>query len=305
MNQEYINFFIIRILKLNLPNLYSFKHLSFKELEGFLFPKKQYKIIGIYGSGVEGLVFKIQHRVNRKAYALKVIPYSDSDKNTLLEFNFQKKFAKYDLSPRIVKINIFNGNFWGQPVRFGLAIMNPIHSTVRKYLEESRYLSKDSQLIRYNKIIQALKCLIYKKYILGYPHSYLHGDMHIDNLIILEDTQTLGFIDFGYGIQLPSLLQVLDCIPLVSSIKFTKKITNSVKEYLGNEIIRIYNELFSIHLEYDYFKYHPGNGYGYKDPKMPLYIHSYNWTPYSVRNPLPTVKELKQYFSTIQTPKVI
>lgn len=271
-----------------------------KEINHFLFPQKRFVLIGVYGSGAEGIVFKIIHKESRQVYALKLRQYIGSE--TLQEFQIQKKFAPYKMAPEIFEADIFTGVFQNFPVKFGRAIMTPIHTSVKQYL-------KDQKSIR--KLFNALKCLIYKKYILDYPHPILHGDMHIDNLIFLEDGKTIGFIDFGYGLtQQPCVLQLLDCIPLVGSIKFSRCCPKDIQKKLCEQIIQLYNYLFSVELKFSNFILHPQGGYAYQmDNPINIYdtvvvLHSYNWVPTPERTPLPTESLLKELFPTLRPPVV-
>jgi hypothetical protein len=283
-----------------------------KDINAFLFPQKRFILIGVYGSGVEGIVFKIIHKQSRKVYALKLRSYIGDE--TLEEFQIQKRFAQYKMAPEIFETDIFNGVFKKFQVTIGRAIMTPIHTSVRQYLKEQKSI---------RKLFNALKCLIYKKCILDYPQPILHGDMHIDNLIFLEDGKTIGFIDFGYGLtQQPCALQLLDCIPLVGSIKFSKCCPKDTQKKLCEQIIHLYNYLFSIKLKFSNFILHPEGGYAYQidnqiDNQMrqlnvydspfdsPFLLHSYNWVPAPPeRTPLPTESLLKELFPTLRPPVV-
>jgi tRNA A-37 threonylcarbamoyl transferase component Bud32 len=294
IDPRYIQFFVHDVLGLFNERV---ENITQKDINAFLFPQKRFILIGAYGSGVEGVVFKIIHKQSRKVYALKLCSYI-GDK-TLDEFQIQKRFAQYKMAPEIFETDIFTGVFKNYQVTFGRAIMTPIHTSVRQYLKEQKSI---------RKLFNALKCLIYKKYILDYPQPILHGDMHIDNLIFLEDGKTIGFIDFGYGLtQQPCALQLLDCIPLVGSIKFSRCCPKDIQKKLCEQIIQLYNYLFSVSLHFSDFIRHPEGGYAYQINiyDTTVLLHSYNWVPTPPeRTPLPTESLLKELFPTLRPPVV-
>lgn len=288
--QEQINFFITHILGIRTVP----QNVKFEEIEELLFPQKQYKIIELYGSGTGGMVFKVQDCQNRQFYALKVVAFMDSEEKIIEEFKIQEYFSKFNMAPRVYDFDVLKDKFRNISIRIGRCLMDPIQSNIRNYLYKQNNI---------RKLLKAIKCLMIKKYILGYPESFLHGDMHIDNIVLLKDGKTLGFIDFGFGVQKSSILQILDCIPLVSSIKFSDCGNRKYREQVCKDIIKLYNQMFNIRMEYDAFERHPGGGYTYK--KWNILLHSYDWIPYRNRKPLSNEQEIREVFPTIQPPRVV
>lgn len=279
VNTREINFFIVKILRLP-ENL----EVNINDLNTLIFPKKKYRIQGVYGFGAYGLILKVKSNTNSQTYALKL---SRADAFSLNEFHIQKQFAEYNMAPKLHLYDITEGILKGHTVNFTRAVMDPITTTIYQYIKTGQNVKK---------LIRPFSCLIKKKFLLDYPNPYLHGDMHCNNIVILQDGKTLGFIDFGWSRKKPASLQILDCIPLIGSLMvFDEKL-------LCKSLISLYNKMFNVKLELDNFDLHPGDGYGYRIKNT--YLHSYDWGKTSRRNPLPTVAELHKIFPKFDTPKV-
>lgn len=283
LNQFEINFFITRILNLS-PNL----KITPQELERLIFPKKKYRIVGVYGHGGNGLILKVQSNSDSNTYAIKLSPASEQ---SLYEFDIQVKFAAYDMAPNVYLYDITEGSIRNYNVKFVRAVMDPITSTVFQYLK-SGYSSR--------KLQYPFECLIKKKYILQYPNSFLHCDMHCNNIVILQDGKTLGFIDFGLSREKPSALQILDSIPLITSCKYSVPTRQS--ELLSKFLLKLYNKMFNVNMKLENFVSRQQDGYAYKFNNY--YLHSYDWAPGGSRNPLPTVRDIKYIFPSFEPPEV-
>ncbi len=283
LTQQDINFFIHIILQLP-RNM----EISYTEMNSLIFPKKRYRIVGVYGSGTFGLILKIKSNSDYRTYALKL---TRANANALKEFDIQTRFAEYNMAPQLYLYDVTESRLRGYNVMFVRAVMDPIRNTVYQYLRTGNSP---------RKLFDAFECLIKKKYLLDYPYPYLHSDMHINNIVILKDGKTLGFIDFGLTHRKPAELQLLDCIPLIASCRLTLPME---AEPLAKFLIRFYDRMFKVKLELDRFMEHPGGGYAYFIDGV--YLHSYDWMPTSKRNRLIAPSELKRLFPKLKLPKVV
>lgn len=279
LDQEEINFFIEEILSLKRNQL----EITPEELQALIFPSDRFVILKLYGKGKNGMVFKIQSREDANIYALKI-------SRDLDDYKYQEIFAKYNMAPFIHKVKQVRTKFKGVDITFVKAMMDPI-TTLYAYLKEGNSISK---------MVNALECLIKKKYILNYPEPYLHGDMHVENVVILKDKKTLGFIDFDWTIRKGPIFQILDCIPLITSIRLSR-LSNSGQ--ICESIIEMYNKLFNIKLKLNNFVRHPANGYGYRIG--PILLHSYDWKPSEEQNPFPLEMDIRSAFPRLVLPKVV
>jgi hypothetical protein len=255
---------------------------------------KEVEILSVYGKGAQGLVLKVKKE--NKLFAVKLSGIRIDREKTLKEYNTQKIFAEYNMAPKIWDIQIMDYEYKNVRVSFVRVFMDPIYTTIYNYLREGKNAEK---------LMEPMKCLIQKKYILEYPNPYLHSDMHFGNIAILKDKKTLGFIDFGMTVRAPAFLQVLDCIPLITSLKFS-----GVSKAFLELLIDYYNQMFRIKLDinkFDNYMITDGNrkvpsGYLYRSNGIVL--HSYSWVPGGERTPLPTKEQLETVFPTIKFPKV-
>jgi len=286
LTQQDINFFIHTILRLP-RNI----EVSYTEMNNLIFPKRKYKIVGVYGSGTFGLILKIKSNSDYRTYALKLVR---ATANALKEFDIQNKFAQYNMAPQLYLSDITEAKFREYNVMFVRAVMDPIRNTVFQYLR-----SGNSP----RKLFYAFECLIKKKFLLDYPFPYLHSDTHVNNIVILKDGKTLGFIDFGLAHHKPAELQILDCIPLIASCKLT--LPRTVGEPLTEFLIRFYERMFHVPLVYSNFMEHPSGEGGYAYFVNGVYLHSYDWQPTQKRQRLIKPSELKRVFPTMKLPKVV
>jgi hypothetical protein len=284
-----INFFIDTVLGLNHQTF----SLTVNEFNDLVFPSKLFRMIGVYGKGKNGLVLKIKSIENGETYALKLTRLKDNDDRTLAEYKIQQDFAKYKMAPEIHKINIHRTQLKGFDLGFVRAIMEPIHMTILQYLKE-----RNDPV----KLFQPLMCLIKKKYLLKYPTPYLHSDLHIDNMVILNDKKTVGFIDFGLTTRKPAKFQILDCIPLIAFLEGDRAQNLPEGKKLSQFLIAFYNRMFNVKMVASGFTRHPGGGYAYVTGKYML--HSYDWAPGGVRNAFPKETELRLAFPTFKPPIV-
>lgn len=303
MDPKDIHFFLTKILKLSHPEDYD--HLTIEDINQIVFPLNKYRIVGVYGKGTHGLIFKVcSNDAHKSIFACKVVQFRHSERDTLAEFRIQQQFAKYHMAPRIYLYDIVTTELEVEDedadetdgvktFKFGRALMNYITSTLKQFIVDHYPDVK--------QIIPALKDLIEKKFILKYPLPFLHSDMHLDNIVILKDKKTLGFIDFGLSIQRHYGLQLLDCIPLVTSLKFYFQKRGLTLDFC-QAILDLYNSLFNVNLNLHLFQKHPGGGYAYN--ANGTLLHSYNWKPTEIRNPtIVDVRQLKTCFPTFQAPK--
>lgn len=275
-----INLFIKVVLNLN----YDQFQLTVEEFQKLVFPSDRFVILDFIGKGKTGMVFKIRSREDEKVYALKVF-------QSMTDYKCQEIFAKHDMAPILHKVEVHRSTMKGVPIKFVKAIMDPIHSTLFQYLTDGKSV---------NKFLSAFECLIKKKYLLNFPEPYIHGDMHIENIVILKDKKTLGFIDFDWSIKQSPVFQVLDCIPLIGSIR-ESDIPH--RNQICESLIMLYNKIFNITPKLNQFVSHPAGGYGYRIGA--ILLHSYDWVPDRQQNPFPTEMTIRSVFPRIQLPKVM
>lgn len=263
------------------------------ELEILVSP---WRIVGVYGRGVQGIVFgAVSPADSQRAYAMKVIAEQRDPKR---EFQIQAEFAAYQMSPQIHEIQVREFTHPEGNRRFVYAIMDPIARTLSEYLTDVQTPPKP--------LLRAFDCLLQKKFLLQHPAPFLHGDMHVSNLVFLEDGKTMGIIDFGNTQNQPASLQVLDAIPLIGSLlECAKRKDNPRAKRLAEHLVTAYNKAYDAQYELDRFVRHPGGGFGYRtdDPHTP-YLHCYNWKVNEKCNPLPTVLDLQRIWPTFATPHV-
>jgi len=314
MNKESIDFFVESVLgKKNIS-------ITNTEIQHILFPDKDYTIKGVYGRGSYGLVLKVENKKSEK-FALKLLR---SEPGAIHEFRIQKDFAEYNMSPQIIDFKNREFELHKTKLKWVQALMEPIDSTIYGWLVEKKHLELNSI-----ELLEGLKCLFKKKYLLKYNKPYLHGDMHIQNVVVLKDGKTLGFIDFGLTSRAQPMYQILDFITLLTSLKsmldifdpnsiypkLLKKIkTSRFDSYIDlcQKLFLFCEEMYSIHLDWRKFVIHPSRALVYFEKKG-LILHGYKdaqYFPQSIEEwgelkGLPSPAEIKKVFKTIELPKIV
>lgn len=302
MESKHIRFFVERILELRFTT--EWNQSKIEKLTGL-------EILGVYGVGTFGLVLKAKRE--NKTVAIKLTAY---EPNAIKEFEIQKLFAKYRMSPILYDYQVYTETVGSRKVEWVQAVMDPIQSTLFENIVKSPDKAK--------QLSEAVECLVKKKYLLG----IIHGDMHANNVVILNDGKTLGFIDFGLAREQknPSE-QLLDGITLLGSLKNTYDIFDPQSKvpvmkpgipskYLGFYelvlgIFNFYEKMFSIILDWSKFRLHPSHAYVYFEAKSKM-LHSYtkaasfpqskNW------GKLVNVcmdQEIRKVFPDIRPPKIV
>jgi hypothetical protein len=198
------------------------------------------KIIDIYGKGAYNVVLKISDK-KRRIYALRIGYLFENLKRYI---DLQKLLSKYDMTT-----TLYHQGKITKDIHY--FIFSNISIVLKDYLIEYTFNPEN--------IWRALKCLLTKKYVL----NMLHGDMHIENIALLKDRVTMGFIDFDYTI-LPIKQQytILDFIPLLGSLL---AIRNRDVDILIGYILEYYKETFNMDIDLKYIKKEKIGGYSYKN----------------------------------------
>lgn len=265
------------------------------QLEQIIFPENDYRIIDLFGSGNYGIVLAIENKKNKKIYALKLGKVEENEqKEALNEFFIQQEFAKYQMAPAIHSYEIQTITINKKNIFWIKAIMDPIRTTVSNFIMSR----KDSRLL-----IEPFECLIKKKYLLKYPNPFLHTDMHLENIAILNDGKTLGFIDFGFTQQFPAIYQILDSITIISDLKRMVKKYIRVNQLI-EALISFYDKMFTINLEYNKFSSYEHGGFIYGVIQDKNFIHSYPFVDKKLFGPFPSVERIKEFFPTITLPTI-
>jgi len=300
LTPEVIGLFCTRVLKVDWP-------LTGREMNELIFPERRFWVDGYIGKGAHGLVLSVQSLDDNRSYAVKLYNTRNypSDDAALREFQIQRQFATYNMAPRVHQMDIRRMEFRNQRFKFARVIME-------RWQEDSLQDLLVKSKVEPRKLLVAFECLLKKKFLLNYPHPFLHSDMHSHNIKLAKDNKTLGFIDFGMTVQKPALLQLLDVIPLVSSLleaaskpQFTAA-QRAVLQSFAEGVLKIYNRFFHVRLELDRFEVHPtGQGYQYRTPSNTI-LHSYDWPVNSAlqRVALPTEADIREAFPTIDPPTV-
>lgn len=300
LTQDIIQLFCQKILQT--PNL----TLSPFEMNELIFPARKFQIIGWYGKGESGIILQVESIEDSKLYALKVVGMRkfETDAQALREFEIQKRFAEYNMAPNIYVMDVRRSTIRNTPVQFVRVLMDPIDRTLLQCI-------RDQPPVERKKVLKALLCLVRKKFLLAYPYPFLHSDMHFNNIVLLQDQKTLGFIDFGLTVRKPALCQLLDVIPLVTSLKMQAQIlTNRFQRdaclSFARDVIRLYDKFFKIQLDFDRFEAHPTAAYRYVSEDGTV-LHSYDWAPDArlQRTPPSTEEDIRRVFPGIEPPKII
>lgn len=292
---DVMEWFVQNILRV--PNL----TLTYNQLNQLLLPSGTFKLIGWYGKGQHGMVFQVESLGDDGGvYALKVFnAQNKTDDEALRESRIQEEFARYNMAPKIRFMDVHTAQVGTQTVRLGRVVMDPIYCTFLQYI------LRDNP----KKMIAALKCLLTKKYLLGYPYPYLHSDMHYNNIVVLKDKKTLGFIDFGLTVAKPAALQVLDAIPLVMSLnkaaEFYRDEQRQRIEECARDVIELYNQFFRSEYDPSRFETHASGAYQYRAADGTV-LHSYDWAPSLSlqQTPLPSELLIERVFPRLDLPRV-
>jgi hypothetical protein len=201
---------------------------------------KLVRITKLYGMGVQGAVVKA-HFSNGNTYALKLGISADAtefQRDVQLPLAIFKKMARLHLAPELYGVYEFQFD----KVRLRALVMDPIHTTL-----ESLIYSKTPN----DSIVGALDCLIRKKHVA----QLLHGDMHTDNIVVLKDQNTMGFIDFDLSsLTRDSRWLFLDAIPLLQTMKHGP---------IRDQILQIYKKVYNVRLDTTKIISYKTGGFGY------------------------------------------
>lgn len=259
------------------------KHM-FDFVEGHL-RDPNYELKSVFGAGVNGIVFKLVHKTTREVRALKVL----EDIPDSVDVSLQVLFAKYEMAPKIHVT--YKVNYKKTPLLF--IVMDPITGSFRDSLRQGKKTVAEH--------CSALECLLVKKMILG----YIHGDMHTENIAVLKDGKTLGFIDFGFTIKKPMAYQILDAIPLVGDLaKSTKK--PAVRDAMIIFCLKFYKLFFNIMLNTKNitpFEYHGREVGGFMYKVGPVHLYSY-LRDFPPQRGIPVLKGLRRAFPNYKIPRI-
>jgi hypothetical protein len=295
-------FLIERVFALKLQQVL----LSKAEIAKLLFPGEDFRIKSVYGRGAYGIVLQVEPLRNAPVppglYALKAFHW-DIHARALAEIRHQERFAQYNMAPRVHLNYVKTATVYGRPVQFAWILMDPIYETLQDAL----------QRVPVDRLKDGLRCLVQKKFLLDYPQPILHADMHFQNLVVLQDGKTLGFIDFGQAQPCAAYAQLLDCIPLIGSLKdwYKNELLHGVSEArkdalydLIHSIADLYNTLFHVQLDltrFDTLKPSKGGGYVYKTKSEGVF-HSYKHS--KVHPPFPPKSAVSRAFPGFTLPRV-
>lgn len=198
-------------------------------------------VVGLFGKGSNSIVIEVQDS-KEETFSLRLSPPVYAE-----EINVQNVLAGFAMAPELFYV----GRLRVPGVVF--SIMEIITGTLGDYISSSEY--------DINNVMVATKCLLDKKFLLG----FVHGDMHLDNIALLKDGKTLGLIDFEWSffIQEPpfAYLNILDFIPFLGSLRTApgkaNKLFSRVKNY--------YDSMFKINIEANSIVKPYGRGYQYKE----------------------------------------
>ena len=220
-------------------------------------------IIGVYGQGEYGMVFKVLCEDRETVYAVKIAKATVTFQKALPTIHLLA--AKYHAAPKLFALyestltatDIF-------PIKTGkyfITVMDPISGVL------SDVLRKPISNAELNELFQAFECLLGKKYLL----ELVHGDMHYGNVAVLGDEKTLGFIDFDLSTtDFVKEFNFLDVIPLVTSLS---QWGNSNGKKVAKWLLDYTYTTFNVKMVNKSFIRRKGGGYQYTTPAGTL--HSY------------------------------
>lgn len=235
----------------------------------FIEEKYDYIIDKVFGAGSYGVVFRItNHKGEHKA--VKVGPVLLDFKKYSEQLGIQNSIAKYEMAPEVDESMYALLNpaitrwFKKPPQSYYITFMDTIHSELPDFI----------QSVPTTNLSRAFDCLLDKKYV-----SYLvHGDMHIENIVLLKDGRTLGFIDFDLSRIIKSQegreVGILDFIPLIESLKESKR---PKSKRLIEHLLQYYHRTFNISIKPENLQRRKGGGYEYavKDNRGVMKLNSY------------------------------
>jgi hypothetical protein len=243
----------------------------FANRKGELFKKlEKYRILKVYGSGTNSVVLKASRGGNISAIRIGTEKWTP-DKEYL-----RQTLESYKMAPEVELIV----GVTGAP-SLTLSVEGVIAEDFKTFLEK-----KPNERMTES----ALKCLLDKKYVLG----MLHGDMHLENMAILEDGLTLGFIDFEFSeLGLESIFTIPDFVPLLGSIKYFGKGT-----FLIPYILKYYKDTFNMDINMSKVKAWSRGGYIYDGALISYKALNPNWER-------ETRAKLAKMFPKLTLPKII
>jgi hypothetical protein len=245
---------------------------------------QNYQLKSVFGAGVNGIVFKLVNKTSRQVLALKVL--EDIPKS--VDVSLQVLFAKYDMAPKIH--STYKVKYKKRPLLF--IMMDPITCSFRKSLRKGDKTVADHT--------SALECLLVKKMILG----YIHGDMHTENIAVLEDGKTLGFIDFGFTIKKPIEYQILDAFPLIGDLANYK--ASDLRDGMIMFCLKFYKLFFNILLNtknITSFIYNGKDVGGFMYKAGPIHLYSY-LRDFPPQRGISVPKALGRVFPNYKVPRI-
>ena len=220
---------------------------KFHEYQSLPIRGERVRVVKQLGAGVYAKVYLVKDEISGFEFAVRV-----SKKEDVSKTNVSAILATYAMAPVIY----YTGDFKSKKEVVSVIVMDYIQDTLwnlRKQLSE-------------REMYTALECLLDKKYLLG----FLHGDMHLGNIVLLKDGKTLGFIDFDFSyFKAPPKYNILDFIPLIGSM--IKSRDTKLKK-VAKQLIVYYKNRFNITIQESQFKDRPKvGGYYYSS----FYLNSY------------------------------
>lgn len=188
------------------------------------------KVIGLYGIGARATVLKLKTK-SGETLAIRVLKdYSEQiDKDLAIN----KYLSHYEMAPVVHKVGLIR-NLKSDKDNVYIILMDPV-TDLNSFLKSKPSIPS---------LLEAFDCLLGKKYLL----KFLHGDMHTENIVILKDGVTLGFIDFDFSLfKVTNEYNVLDFVPLIASIKGMEY--GSQKTELLKGICDYYKKTFSLEID--------------------------------------------------------
>lgn len=250
------------------------KYDVFKEPQGG--EPAQFLNLGIIGKGASAEVFAAEDDQYRK-YAIRIV------KNEYYKFEIHLLAQKYRMAPTLFYqfiVRLADNDY------YTIIIMDMIQGTLEQYLKNPRANPK--------LVCSALECILDKKYLL----KFLHGDFHIDNIVVLKDGETLGLIDFDFSVlNAPDVYVLLDFIPLIPNFITRDPKRSSILRCL----LKYYKKTYNMTINLSYFKFPKNNGVFYEFAKGKS-LNSYMGARKDLLFPISWIKEA---FPDLSWPEVV